>query len=125
MMTNDTPQGAGPPSLEGRVFADVTDDHAGDVGADTRFEYHEEPDGVVWARYAGGTVRLGHLVGTRHADRLDFRYSHVTVDGTTASGHCRSTIVQRDDGRLEFHEAWEWESQPGRGTSVVREVTRS
>ncbi|MEM7395542.1 MAG: hypothetical protein AAF492_24690, partial [Verrucomicrobiota bacterium] len=55
------------PSLEGRVFADVTADHAGDVGADTRFEYHEEADGVIWARYAGGTVRLGHLVGTQLA----------------------------------------------------------
>ncbi|MEM9465183.1 MAG: hypothetical protein AAGA90_07405 [Actinomycetota bacterium] len=113
------------PSLEGRVFADVTDDHAGDVGADTRFEYHEETDGVIWARYAGGSVRLGHLVGTRRGDRLDFRYSHVTVDGATANGHCRSRIVRGDDGRLEFHESWEWESRPGAGTSVVREVTRS
>lgn len=110
------------PSLEGRVFVDVTEDHAGDVGADTRFEYHEAPDGVIWARYAGGTVRLGHLVGTRDGDRLDFRYSHVTTAGSTASGRCRSRIVVRADGLLEFYEAWEWESQPGAGTSVVREL---
>ncbi len=112
-------------SLEGLVFADVTDDHAGDVGADTRFEYHEEADGVIWARYGGGTVRLGHLVGTREGDDLEFRYSHVTVDGQTANGHCVSRIVERDDGLLEFHERWQWESQPGTGTSTVREVTRS
>ncbi|MEM8708797.1 MAG: hypothetical protein AAGE98_20205 [Actinomycetota bacterium] len=112
------------PSLEGRVFADVTEDHAGDVGGDTRFEYHEDADGVVWARYTGGSVRLGHLVGMRNGDRLDFRYSHVTIDGTTANGHCQSDIVVTDDGLIEFHESWRWESQPGRGTSVVREVTR-
>ena len=109
------------PSLEGRIFVDVTENHAGDVGADTRFEYHEEPDGIIWARYAGGTVRLGHLVGTRDGDRLEFRYSHVTTAGTTASGRCSSRIVVADDGLLEFHEAWEWESQPGAGTSIVRE----
>ena len=113
------------PSLEGRVFADVTDDHAGDVGADTRFTYHEADDGVIWARYQGGAVRLGYLVGTRADDALDFRYSHVTAEGTTASGRCRSRIVVLDDGRIEFHESWEWESQPGSGTSVVREITRS
>ena len=27
-----------------------------------------------------------------------------------------------DDGLIEFHEAWEWESQPGTGTSLVREL---
>ncbi|WP_420610471.1 hypothetical protein [Candidatus Poriferisodalis sp.] len=110
------------PSLDGRTFAGVSNDPAGDVGSETRFEYHEESDGVVWARYEGGTVRLGHLVGRRDGDGLDFRYSHVTTSGTTANGHCRSRIVVSDDGSLELHEEWEWESQPGSGTSLVREI---
>jgi len=110
------------PSLDGRIFADVTTAHAGDVGADTRFEYHEAADGTVWARYAGGTVGLGFLVGTRVEDRLDFRYSHVTTDGATASGHCQSTIEVLDDGRLRLHETWEWESRDGSGASTVEEV---
>ena len=110
------------PSLDGRTFVGVANDPSGDVGAETRFEYHEESDGVVWARYEGGTVRLGHLVGRRDGDDLDFRYSHVTTSGTTANGHCRSRIVVSDDGPLELHEEWEWESQPGTGTSLVREV---
>jgi ADP-ribose pyrophosphatase YjhB (NUDIX family) len=110
------------PSLDGRTFADVTDAHAGDVGTDTRFEYHEAADGTVSARYVGGTVRLGFLVGTRSGDRLDFRYSHVTTDGTTASGHCQSSIEVLDDGRLRLHETWEWESRQGSGTSTVEEI---
>lgn len=110
------------PSLDGRTFADVTSDHAGDVGADTRFAYNEEADGTVWARYSGGTVRLGYLVGTRAGDDLDFRYSHVTTSGATASGHCRSRATMTVDGLIELHERWAWESQPGTGTSVVREV---
>ncbi|MDE0133544.1 MAG: hypothetical protein OXM54_01775 [Acidimicrobiaceae bacterium] len=44
------------PSLDGRVFVGVANDPGGDVGSETRFEYHEEADGVVWARYQGGSV---------------------------------------------------------------------
>ena len=29
------------------------------------------------------------------------------------------TIVVGDDGLIEFHEAWEWESQPGSGTNII------
>lgn len=111
-----------PISLDGRRFRDVTADHAGDVGDDTYFEYREEPDGVVHARYEGGSVRLGYLVGTRTDDNLDFRYTHVTEKGDTASGRCRSRIESLPDGRLRMHETWEWTSHPGSGTSVVEEI---
>jgi hypothetical protein len=109
-------------SLDGRRFVDVTEDRAGDVGADTVFEYHEEPDGLVWARYSGGSVRLGHLVGTRSGDALDFRYAHVTVAGETAAGHCTSTLEELPGGRLRLHETWQWESRDGHGTSVLEEL---
>ena len=109
------------PNLEGRRFRDVTDDHAGDVGANTIFEYHQDGD-IVWARYAGGSIKLGLLVGTRDADTLSFRYCHLTADGQTANGHCTSTITELADGRLECRERWQWESRPGVGTSIIREL---
>jgi hypothetical protein len=109
------------PSLDGKVFADVTEDRAGDVGAETLFEYHQEGD-LVWARYAGGAVRLGYLVGTRDGDALDFRYAHVSVHGETAAGICRSRLSMDDDGAILSRESWTWESRPGRGTSLLREV---
>lgn len=113
------------PSLDGRIFADVTADHAGHVDAGTRFTYHEERDGTIWGRYEGGHVRLGFLVGTRQGDALTFRYSHVTTDGETASGRCRSTIEALNDGRLRMREAWYWESHEGAGESTVEELTTS
>jgi hypothetical protein len=109
------------PSLDGRRFHAVADVEGGDVGAETIFEYVEDGD-VVHARYAGGAVRLGFLVGTREGDALRFRYAQVRADGTTASGRCESRIELLDDGRLRLHETWAWESQPGAGTSVVEEV---
>ena len=113
--------GAPAPSLDGRRFQAVADVPGGDVGAQTTFEY-VEAGGVVHARYAGGAVRLGFLVGTREDDRLRFRYAQVRADGTTASGRCESRIEVLPDGRLRLHEIWAWESQPGAGTSVVEEV---
>ncbi|MFF1404241.1 hypothetical protein [Streptomyces sp. NPDC058294] len=109
-------------SLDGLHFAPVADQAPGQVGTRTRFAYHED-DGAIWAGYAGGDVVRGHLVGTREGDRLDFRYVQLRTDGTTASGHCVSTVVERSDGRLRLEEAWEWESRPGSGTSVVEQVT--
>ena len=64
---------------------------AGEVDAGTLFEYHEQ-DGVVWARYEGGAVRLGFLVGTRDGDRREFRYSQVNASRETSSGRCSATI---------------------------------
>ena len=112
---------ADPMNVDGRTFVAVGDDHAGDVGADTTFRYHEEPDGVIWARYEGGAVRLGHLTGRRDDDRLEFRYAHIDADGDTAAGHCVAYLEVLDDGRLRSHETWAWDSRPGTGTSIVEE----
>ena len=109
-------------SLDGLVLAPVADQAPGQVGTRTRFTYHEK-DAEIWAEYAGGDVVRGHLVGTREGDRLDFRYVQLKQDGTTASGHCVSLVVELADGRVRLEETWEWESGTGSGTSVVEQVT--
>jgi hypothetical protein len=109
------------PSLDGRRFRPAAEVAGGDVGAETIFEYVEE-NGIVHARYGGGAVRLGFLVGTREGDLLRFRYVQVRGDGMTATGRCESRIETLADGRLRLHETWAWESHDGAGTSVVEEV---
>ncbi|MBM7438459.1 hypothetical protein [Streptomyces sp. HB132] len=121
-------------SLDGLVLAPVADQSPGQVGTRTRFAYHER-DGRIWAEYTGGDVVRGHLVGTREADLLDFIPRSLkgtggtpTVqlkhDGTTSSGHCVSTVTELPDGRVRLDETWQWESQEGRGKSVVEELSR-
>lgn len=95
----------------------------GEASEETVFEYHEHDD-VVWARYEGGAVRLGFLIGTRQHDRLQFRYSQLNESGETASGRCSTTISTLPDGRLRLDEDWEWESKPGAGTSAAEEIPR-
>lgn len=111
------------PSLEGRTFRTFGTDAEGEATADTVFEYHEE-DGLVWARYSGGSVRLGYLVGRRAGDELDFRYTQLNMTGETANGHCHTTITELDDGRLRLTEDWTWESKPGSGRNVTEESPR-
>jgi hypothetical protein len=109
-------------SLDGRRFRPVANED-GEVDASTTFDYHEdEEDGIVWAEYSGGPIRLGFLVGLRESDSLFARYAQVTVDGKTATGHTESRIEGLDDGRLRLHEDWAWDSREGSGESVVEEV---
>jgi len=93
----------------------------GEAGPATIFEYHEE-DGLIWARYEGGAVRLGFLVGTRTGDQLEFRYSQLNESGQTASGRCSTSISSLPDGRLRLDEDWAWETKPGAGTSANEEM---
>lgn len=108
-------------SLDGRRFAAAAQAEGGEVGPATVFDYHES-DGEIWAEYAGGEVRRGFLVGTRTADALAFRYSHLNTDGATASGRCDSEVTVDDTGRIRLLETWTWESREGSGTSVVEEI---
>ena len=113
--------GSGVPSLDGRRFRHAEMSAAGEGGTGTVFEYHER-DGVVWARYQGGAVRLGFLVGVRRGDSLEFRYSQVNDAGETSNGRCSTTISTLPDGRLRLAEEWAWESKPGAGTSASVEI---
>jgi hypothetical protein len=108
------------PSVDGRVFESVRNDGDGDVGSATTFRF-DQTDDLIHARYEGGDVRLGHLVGHHLGDELRFRYAHVTTDGETATGQSRDRIERLDDGRLRLHEEWAWDSKAGSGTSVLEE----
>jgi hypothetical protein len=110
-------------SLDGRRFRPVEYSRPGEADLSTTFAYHEA-DGVVWARYEGGPVALGFLVGRRSGVMLTFRYSHLNQAGETASGVCDSTIELLDDGRLRMEEHWRWESRAGEGRSAVEELRK-
>jgi hypothetical protein len=110
------------PCVDGRVFRSVANSDDGDVDGETYFWFDQSAD-LVHAPDAGGTVREGHLVGRHRGDRLEFRYTHLTVDGATATGRSTDRIETLADGRVRLHEEWEWDSKPGSGTSVLEELT--
>lgn len=110
-------------SLEGRTFTSVSNSGSGEVDDNTVFSYHQNDD-IVWATYEGGAVRFGTLTGKATADlALDFRYTHVNTAGEIMTGSCVSTPEMLADGRLKFHESWQWASgDMSSGKSIIEEV---
>ncbi len=108
-------------SLDGRLFRPTDDTVGGEVGTDTVFVFRQEGD-LIHARYAGGRVRLGYLVGTRTGTTIHVRYAQVNTMGDTATGQSHDRIEILSDGRLRLHERWSWDSQEGSGTSILEEI---
>ena len=106
-----------------RLFRTSSNSAAGEVDADTLFNYRQHGD-VIWATYQGGAIVFGTMVGVVRVDAtLDLRYQHVSATGELRTGRCRSTPELLDDGRVRLREQWEWtEGGSGSGTSIVEQV---
>lgn len=111
-------------SLDGRQFQAVSDTIGGEVGTETIFEFSQEAN-LIWARYTGGQVRLGFLVGTSTGAELTFRYTQINLAGETSTGHSRDSMEVLSDGRVRLHETWAWDSHDGSGTSILEEMKES
>ena len=109
--------------LDGKTFRSIGNSANGDVSGDTRFHYRQVGD-LVTASYRGGNIVEGHLIAKVQAGGwLDMRYHHVNDRGELMLGTCRSTPERLPDGRLRFHEEWQWLSGDlSSGRSVVEEV---
>jgi hypothetical protein len=109
--------------LDGKIFRSIGNSENGEVGSETRFHYRQVGD-VVTATYRGGTIVEGHLIAkVRPGGVLDMRYHHINDRGELMLGTCRSTPERLPDGRLRFHEDWQWLSGDlSTGRSVIEEV---
>ena len=76
---------------------------SGVVGSDTRLHFRQKGFRVA-ARYAGGSVARGWLIGTISGSRLAFRYVQREVAGAIHSGDSVAHIERRADGRLRIVE---------------------
>src|SRR5687767_4346737 len=95
-------------NYDGRKFRVVQKASGGEVGRETIFHYHQSGD-IVCAEYAGGEIRMGHLIAIADsAGRLDMRYHHVNSTGELMTGVCRSTPEVLADGRVRLFEKWHW-----------------
>jgi hypothetical protein len=107
--------------LDGKLMRAVNTADAGEVNRDTLFLFRQR-GATVWARYSGGSVELGYLVGTLAANRLTFRYSQVDHRGAVHGGRSVAELTPLSDGRVRLLEHFQWESRDGSGTNVLEEV---
>ena len=108
-------------SLDGKTFRVVATASLGVVDDRTLFAFHEK-DNVVSARYRGGAIRLGYLVGTFSGGRLHFRYVQIDTADRLDSGFSVCDLEQTVGGPLRLHEHFRWDSREGSGSNLLEEV---
>lgn len=107
--------------FDGLELQVVSTDAAGDVGDGTRLSFQQDGR-LAAARYAGGKVKLGFLVGTVAGETLECRYVQVGTDGQVNAGHSSWELRTRLNGGVEVTERFAWDSRPGSGTNTYEEV---
>jgi hypothetical protein len=93
----------------------------GVVDASTRLRFSQRGDRV-FARYAGGCVTHGWLVGRIAGEQLAFRYAQQEDGDGIHAGTSVCDIIRCDDGRLRLIEHFTWSTRPGAGVNVFDEV---
>jgi hypothetical protein len=112
-----------PSSLHGRRMRVTSTDSAGVVSGETILEFEQTSD-VVSARYRGGTIVDGYLVGKLDPTGTSLRFCYVQADsrGNVDAGSSTGTIDEMQDGRLRLTEVFQWFTRPGCGTNVFEEI---
>jgi hypothetical protein len=96
---------------------------SGVVGESTRLHFAQR--GVrVFARYAGGAVTRGALVGAWDGGELRFRYVQREAEGSIQGGRSVCEVARRADGRIRIVERFTWSTRAGTGVNVFDEVDR-
>lgn len=108
---------SGVPDLDGLAFHVAATATDGVVDARTRLDFRQVGRRVT-ARYAGGRVRRGRLVGAFEGDVLAFRYAQVEEDGALHAGRSHCAVETREDGRLRIVEHFRWTTRDGAGVNV-------
>lgn len=93
----------------------------GVVNAETRLTFRQVGERVM-ARYAGGRIGRGILVGRWRQGTLTFRYAQREADGIVHGGASWCDVVEHA-GRTRIVEHFEWTTRAGSGVNVFDEVS--
>jgi hypothetical protein len=107
--------------FNGRRMRTVATAASGVVSSETVLVFEQLGD-VVSARYRGGSVVDGYLIGRLDAATLNFRYVQADVDGSLDAGVSVGTVERMPDGRLRLIERFQWLTRPESGTNVFEEM---
>jgi hypothetical protein len=112
-----------PSGLHGRRMRVTSTDSTGVVSGETILEFEQTSD-LVSARYRGGTIVDGYIVGKLDRTGTSLRFCYVQADlhGNVDAGSSTGTIEEMQDGRLRLIEVFEWFTRRGRGTNVFEEI---
>lgn len=107
--------------LNGKRMRVLSTDINGTVSSKTVLIF-EQVGNVVSARYRGGSIVDGYLMGLIEATILRFRYVQVDTGGNLDAGVSTGEIERLADGRLRLIEHFEWSTRNGKGTNIFEEL---
>ena len=93
----------------------------GVVDSATRLHFIQKGERVL-ARYRGGSVIRGWLVGRLSGSDLSFRYAQAEATGHVHGGRSVCRAERLGTGRIRIIERFTWTSRPGGGTNVFDEL---
>ena len=102
------------------MFVSRTADN-GVVDAQTRLRFVQRGARVA-ARYTGGRVARGWLVGRWDGDTLRFRYAQREDGRAIHAGRSVCQVQRLPDGRLQLIEHFAWTTRDGSGVNVFDEL---
>jgi len=99
----------------------VSTDAAGEVGDGTRLSF-QQAGRIASARYQGGNVALGFLVGIVDGESLEGRYVQVGTNGQVDAGLSTWELGGRSIGPIKVTERFTWDTRTGSGTNEYEQV---
>ena len=110
-------------NLDGAVMYVSSTDDRGVVDAKTRLHFTQKGSRV-FARYGGGSVTRGCLVGTLSGSKLVFRFTQLEDSGQIHGGRsiCEVQGVSRTRLRVLEHFTFTWSTRSGSGTNIFDEI---
>ena len=108
-------------SLDGVRMAGAATDSSGVVSGETIFTFEQTGD-VVSARYRGGDIIDGYLIGQLSGANLHFRYVQADGSGALDAGVSNGELERLSDGRLRLVEHFQWITRQGSGTNVFEQI---
>jgi hypothetical protein len=108
-------------NLDGIVMYVSSSAEKGVVGSGTRLHFVQK-GARVFARYSGGAIERGCLVGSMNDQALAFRYVQREASGELHAGRSLCEVQVRENGRIRIFENFRWSTREGAGTNVFDEV---
>ncbi len=96
----------------------------GVVGAGTLLHFTQKDDRVL-ARYGGGSIQRGYLVGELREGALSYRYTQLEASGEIHGGSAICDLITLPDGRTRIVEHFTWRTREGSGENVFDQVQDS
>jgi hypothetical protein len=108
-------------NLDGALMSVSSTDDRGVVDAKTRLHFTQKGSRV-FARYAGGLVKRGCLVGTISESELIFRYTQLEDSGQIHCGRSICEVQWSQETGLRVIEHFTWSTRTGSGTNIFVEI---